>query len=341
MSRRAVPGRRRSRCRGRRTSRCRRRRRAPAPCTGSARDTDGGAGTATSVSSWARIACSNADEFGTRFDARAARRGCGGRSAGPAGRRLGGRSDTARWPRIAQRCSRNGCSADPSLSRRHHITVLARRQAGIEQTLLGRQPELLEPGRLDPSRRPAIQHVERGAAPQLQRPPERHRRPIHSPSTASARPRAINSSNRRQSRSSVGDGRVDSRPWSSRSPRRRGRGAAAARCLGSVSATTPAGSPPTTPQPADPPTTRHRRAPPTPTTRPGHVVGATPRCRRPVTGRAARSPPPDCQHATPGCQRARYRRDTTTTPAAVPAAVNVEQVQPNRSGTTTRRRDHP
>ena len=105
---------------------------------------------------------------------------------------------------------------------------------------------------------------------------------------------------------------------------------------GSVSATTQAVSRPTTPRRIDPPTTPRRRLRPTPTKRPGPVVATTPRCRRPVTGRAARSPHLDCQRHPPGCQLARYPRDTATSSTAVPATVNVDHITHTNPWAATR-----
>ena len=67
--------------------------------------------------------------------------------------------------------------ADAYLRHGHHVTMLTGGQTGVEQASsaagAARRGEPLRP-----PRRPAIDHVERSAAPKLQRPPERHRRPI-------------------------------------------------------------------------------------------------------------------------------------------------------------------
>ena len=156
---------------------CRRRHRAPAPCTGSAARSSAAAGTASSVSSWRKIACSKATSSAPGSMPSCSTSVCRALLQGPQGVGLAAaaiqRRGQDRPTMLPQRLLGHPCLGD-----RHHVAMLTRRQPGIEQALLGRQPQLVEPGRLDPPRRPAVQHVERGAAPQLQRPPERHRRPI-------------------------------------------------------------------------------------------------------------------------------------------------------------------
>ena len=70
---------------------------------------------------------------------------------------------------------------DPRLRLGDDVAMLTGSQPGVEQALLGRQPKLVEAGRLDAPRRPTVQHVERDATPQVQRPTKHHRRPVELP----------------------------------------------------------------------------------------------------------------------------------------------------------------